>query len=169
MSNKVKPFYIKRTLDTSNEDVMRIFDKCVHMGANAYDGIDRTPSPHYYVHKVNKSQRYEYFGVDADGDTYFANNVEYFKEGRAVEITVDQVDKHLGLNVRDASKHHPHRDLMISYANDCTQIVEFYNGIEWVEAVEPCWTPEIEYRLVKKVTMSEIKAHFGENIRIVEE
>lgn len=72
-----------------------------------------------------------------------------------------------------SNKRHPHADMIISYANDCTQRVYCRrqgSGL-WEETLSPRWNKSLEYKLeptVKKMTYEEVKETLGYDFEIVE-
>lgn len=101
MTNKVKPFYIRITDDMTPQMVQDAFDKCVDAGANAFDGILGCDMKHSY------DEVYEfyfvYFGVDFERDTYLTDDQRNYGT-EAQEITLDQLDEWLGLEVEQEWK-----------------------------------------------------------------
>lgn len=90
--NKVKPFYIKLEPWMANVQVAEVFDKAVQCGARLVDEVEG-------VHENGwcPPHSWRLFGVGKDGGAVCWDKISYFGEG-AVEITLDQVDEHLGLN-----------------------------------------------------------------------
>jgi acyl carrier protein len=88
----VKPFYIRSGVLTDNQ-INGVLDKAVACGAMAYECKERA-SLHGYSDVY--SSNYLYFGVDDDNHTYITNNMNIYGVG-AVELTIDQVDEHLGI------------------------------------------------------------------------
>lgn len=90
--NKVKPFYIKYEPWMANVQVAEVFDKAVQCGARLVDEVEG-------VHENGwcPPHSWRLFGVGKDGGAVCWDKISYFGEG-AVEITLDQVDEHLGLN-----------------------------------------------------------------------
>jgi hypothetical protein len=86
----VKPFYIKSE-GLTDDRINEVLDKAVDCGARVYEskeGASRYTYPHTLV------ERYLYFGVDDENDTYVSDEIDMYGVG-AVELTVDQVDEHL--------------------------------------------------------------------------
>ena len=54
-------------------------------------------------------------------------------------------------------KYHPHRDLMIEYANDKTIEIETFMSERWVECKEPAFYQDVKYRKKPKVTKKVIE------------
>ena len=81
---KFKPFYIKCE-DVSRAQQQKVFDKAVKCGAYVVESTD------------SYSCTFNFFGVNDDTCTFYHDLSESF--GNAVEITLDQVDEHLGLTV----------------------------------------------------------------------
>ena len=79
---KFKPFYIKCE-GVSGKQQQEVFDKTIKCGAYEDESADSYRST------------FNYFGVNDDGCTFYHDLSEVF--GNAVEITLDQVDEHLGL------------------------------------------------------------------------
>lgn len=60
--------------------------------------------------------------------------------------------------LRDRRKnYHPHRDLMIEYANDKTIKIETFMREIWVECKEPAFYEDVKYRKKPKVTKKVIE------------
>ena len=53
--------------------------------------------------------------------------------------------------------YHPHRDLMIEYANDKTIEIETFMSERWVECKEPAFYQDVKYRKKPKVTKKVIE------------
>ena len=53
--------------------------------------------------------------------------------------------------------YHPHRDLMIEYANDKTIKIETFMRERWVECKEPAFYEDVKYRKKPKVTKKVIE------------
>lgn len=88
---RVKPFYIKYESWMTEQQVQSVFDKAVKCGAVAWEGLSgsgfRTKVPYGC---------YFYFGVrGGDTCTCLSDDIGYY--GSAINITLDQVDEHLGL------------------------------------------------------------------------
>lgn len=89
-----KPFCIKYEDWMTDEQVAEVFDKAVSCGAYLLEGV-------FGVHEefggtnTYKARHWMYFGINYEGDTYFADNLISFD--RCV-IRLDQVDSHLNLD-----------------------------------------------------------------------
>ena len=53
--------------------------------------------------------------------------------------------------------YHPHRDLMIEYANDKTIKIETFMSERWVECKEPAFYQDVKYRKKPNVTKKTIE------------
>ncbi len=53
--------------------------------------------------------------------------------------------------------YHPHRDLMIEYANDKTIEIQAYDEDKWEDVNDPCFFPDCKYRKKPKVTKKTIE------------
>lgn len=91
--NKVKPFYIKHNVSMSDFQVATTLDKSVQCGARLFEGV------HYKNGNINPHWC-KYFGVTSEGNTYFSMTPKPYGK-HAVEITLDQVDEHLGLEDKE--------------------------------------------------------------------
>lgn len=81
----MKPFYIRKTDAITDAMVAEVFDKAVLNGANLLNSVPFcSPS------------NFSFFGVDDFEDTIIDDDVRDFGDG-AIEITIEQVDKHLEL------------------------------------------------------------------------
>lgn len=95
--SKVKPFYIKYEEWMTKEDVATVLSKAVLCGAIKMEGVDGVhDSEDWYPVPFDV---FNFFGVNWDNVTYFSERV--FKY--SVQITLDQVDEHLGLTRVDKS------------------------------------------------------------------
>lgn len=101
MINKVKPFYIRITDDMTPQMVQDAFDKCVDAGAVAEEGIAGTNKKHEYQEEYGIY--FNCFGVDGDNITVLYDNHENYGIN-AQEITLDQLDEWLGLEVKQEWK-----------------------------------------------------------------
>lgn len=99
MTNKVKPFFIRITDDMTPQMVQDAFDKCVDAGACAGDCVDEAKSEHEYQEPYEFGE-YWLFGVADSGSTRFYDAEAWFGSD-AQEITLDQLDKWLGLEVEE--------------------------------------------------------------------
>lgn len=54
-------------------------------------------------------------------------------------------------------KYHPHRDLMIEYANDKTIEIEVYVDEKWIKCREPAFYQDVKYRKKPNVTKKVIE------------
>lgn len=88
-----KPFYIKYEDWMTDEQVAEVFDKAVESGASLYEGVADIHSKGFSKREPN---RWKYFGVDWENETLFEDDLEDYGN-EAVEITLDQVDEHLGI------------------------------------------------------------------------
>lgn len=86
MTNKAKPFYIRITDDMTPQMVQDAFDKCHRLGVRASNNDD-----------IENLFDWGYFGVCAKDGTYFSDSYRGFYD--ATEITLDQIDEWLGLEV----------------------------------------------------------------------
>lgn len=96
MTNKVKPFFIRITDDMTPQMVQDAFDKCVDAGAVACEGVEFTDKKHKYQDAYDI--RFNCFGVDVNSATMLYDNNENYGID-AQEITLDQIDRWLGLEV----------------------------------------------------------------------
>lgn len=88
MTNKVKPFFIRTTDDMTPQMVQDAFDKCHKLGVRASNNDD-----------VENLFDLGYFGVCARDGTYLSDSYHGYFD--AQEITLDQLDEWLGLEVED--------------------------------------------------------------------
>lgn len=88
--NKIKPFFIVKTDEITDEQVAAVFDKAVVAGAELYDSVAGFRKG---CGIVCNARDWQFFGVDSYGMTCIDNVVD----NKCVEITIDQVDEHLGL------------------------------------------------------------------------
>lgn len=91
MTNKVKPFFIRITDDMAPQMVQDAFDKCHNLGVRASNNDD-----------VENLFDWGYFGVCARDGTYLSNSYDGYFD--AQEITLDQLDEWLGLDVEQEWK-----------------------------------------------------------------
>lgn len=87
MTNKVKPFYIRITDEMTPQMVQDAFDKCRKLGV---DDTELCSSLDF--------DYWEYFGVCGRDGWYYSDYKDDF-HGNAKEITLDQLDEWLGLEV----------------------------------------------------------------------
>jgi len=81
---KFKPFYIERLPEHTDEMVAKAVSRAlVELGDAEFCADDIPPG-------------WQYFGVQQDGFAYFTNDALLYGP-EAVEITIDQVDEHLGI------------------------------------------------------------------------
>ena len=76
------------------------------------------------------------------------------------EETIEQHEYWSDINKQLAARrknYHPHRDLMIEYANDKTIEIEFRSDGEWVRTEDPSFYPKYKYRKKPKVTKKVIE------------
>lgn len=93
----IKPFYIKMTSDITTQQAQDALDKCVSMGVAAEECFLNVETTIEYKERLNDS--YSYFGVtkiDEELFTYLHGNTKLFSPD-AIEITLDQLDEHLGI------------------------------------------------------------------------
>ena len=133
MTNKIKPFYIKITDDMTPQMVQDAFDKCVDAGADAGDCVTGASSNHEYESGYEFNE-YKLFGVR---DT---NSTRFYDYGRdfagAQEITLDQLDEWLGLEVEQDWKNGDKcmafcvECIFIgkSHLNDCDSVIMMNDG-----------------------------------------
>lgn len=88
MTNKVKPFYIRITDDITPQMVQDAFDKCRELGVKDTELCDSLDYSHWV-----------YFGVCGRDGLYYSDYHDNF-HGDAQEITLDQLDGWLGLEVK---------------------------------------------------------------------
>lgn len=86
MTNKVKPFFIRITDDITPQMVQDAFDKCNKLGAKSSNNDE-----------IENFRDWGYFGVCGRDGTYFSDSGGGFYD--AQEITLDQLDEWLGLEV----------------------------------------------------------------------
>lgn len=156
-----KPFYIK-TPCLTNEQMSEILDKAVEAGANEYEF-------HLAFHSEDEIRRavssifFGLIGVNGDNNTYFSNDFGDYGED-AVEITIDQLDAHLGLTDK-----HPHYDLIVKWAAEPDKwavICKTINGNNWEEVVCLYWLEEREYKLIPKQHLKAALAFYNEGKRL---
>lgn len=95
--SKVKPFYIKYEEWMTKEDVGTVLSKAVLLGAHRDEGVNGVHDcQDWYVLSFDL---FSFFGVSCANKTYFSDN----PFSNAVQITLDQVDEHLGLTRVDKS------------------------------------------------------------------
>lgn len=98
MTNKVKPFFIRITDDMTPQMVQDAFDKCVDAGVSANDCIENATMKNCgwcysgYIHD------WKVFGVIESKGTWLGDDPR-FMYSNAQEITLDQLDEWLGLEV----------------------------------------------------------------------
>lgn len=98
--NKVKPFFIRITDDMTPQIIQDALDKCVDSGAVALERFKHAFAKHDYEYSI-VSSKWNCFGVNIDNETCFYD----FKDGTdhgefggmQNEITLDQLDAHLGI------------------------------------------------------------------------
>jgi hypothetical protein len=95
----IKPFYIKITSDITKQQIQDALDKCVSLGADAIDRPAETETTIEYLNTLY--QKYSYFGVRVQGSrslpsTCLGACCDEFRT-EAIEITLDQLDEHLGI------------------------------------------------------------------------
>lgn len=144
---KFKPFYIKYAESMSDQDVADVFDKAVSKGANLYEGV-------YGFHDINsvhKSSYYTYFGVAQGFSTYFGHSPISYGY-KAVELTLDQVDAHLGIiNIKEVPTLVPHIHAKeIKAWADGHEIEYSLQKKLWHNATKPRWDITINYRIKPK-------------------
>lgn len=91
---KVKPFYIKYESWMTSKDVAEVFDKAISVGVYLKEGVRTYHHPE--SGDVYLPEHFTYFGVNGDIETYLTDYASYFGDG-TIQITLDQVDGHLGL------------------------------------------------------------------------
>lgn len=111
-----KPFYIKYESWMTEEQVVQVLDKAVIAGAVLFeDPLARGRSRSHITPAI-----WKYFGVDIDNETYFSDDEHYYGRGSdAIEITLEQVDYHLGLN----------KSKEITDLTNCAVLITNENGI----------------------------------------
>lgn len=120
----VKPFYCK-TEGLTAQQVQDVFDKCVDKGANAFELVSGAESRHDCDCGPHELNKYKYFGVDFEFDTFTAREkTEYGKS--SIELTYDQIDAHLGLIPTETSEE--------------KEALDVINPIEWANGDYCCWT-----------------------------
>lgn len=92
--SKVKPFYIKYEEWMTSKDVVEVFDKAISVGVYLKEGVRTYHHPE--SGDVYLPEHFMYFGVNCDNETYFTDYAPYFGDN-VIDITLDQVDAHLGL------------------------------------------------------------------------
>lgn len=105
MTNKVKPFFIRITDNMTPQMVQDAFNKCVDAGANVGDCVSGITQKYEYESSYTINT-FKFFGVT---DSHVLNSTRfYMKEidfGKtAKEITLDQLDEWLGLEVEEEWK-----------------------------------------------------------------
>lgn len=98
--SKVKPFYIKYEEWMTSKDVAGVFDKAISVGVYLKEGVWTYHHPE--SGDVYLPEQFTYFGVNCDIETHFTHYVSYFGDD-TIQITLDQVDAHLGLVTVDKS------------------------------------------------------------------
>lgn len=98
--SKVKPFYIKYEEWMSSKDVVEVFDKAISVGVYLKEGVRTYHHPE--SGDVYLPEHFMYFGVNCDNETYFTDYAPYFGDN-VINITLAQVDTHLGLTKVDKS------------------------------------------------------------------
>lgn len=91
---KVKPFYIKYEGWMTSKDVAEVFDKAISVGVYLKEGVRTYHHPE--SEDVYLPEHFAYFGVNCDIETYLTDYASYFGDD-TIQITLDQVDGHLGL------------------------------------------------------------------------
>lgn len=99
--SKVEPFYIKYEEWMRTADVVVVLDKAISCGAILDEGIYGHHN-YYDSGYLHRDGTFKLFGVNSFGDTYLCDIIDGFGKD-AVEITLDQVDDHLGLIKVDKS------------------------------------------------------------------
>lgn len=137
MTNKVKPFFIRITDDMTPQMVQDAFDKCVDTGANVGDCVSGITQKYEYESSYTINT-FKFFGVT--GSHVFNSTRFYMKEidfGKtAQEITLDQLDEWLGLEVKHEWKNGDKcmafgvecTFIGKSHLNDCDSVVMMKNG-----------------------------------------
>ena len=92
--SKVKPFYIKYEEWMTSKDVGEVFDKAISVGVYLKEGVSTYHHPE--SGDVYIPEHFDYFGVNCEIETYFTDYALYFGDD-AIQITLGQVDEHLGL------------------------------------------------------------------------
>ncbi|AZF88600.1 hypothetical protein [Vibrio phage P23] len=103
MTNKVKPFFIRITDDMTPQMVQDAFDKCVDAGVVANDCIEQAKKKNVGWHYFGSIKSWKMFGVCERDGTYLSDGENGF-EGNPKEITLDQLDEWLGLEVEQEWK-----------------------------------------------------------------
>ena len=80
-----KPFYIKCEGVTKKQQ-QEVFDKAIQCGAEEWEAVGSYP----------ETITFYYFGVGDNGNTFYEDACSNFGNN-AVEITLEQVNEHLGL------------------------------------------------------------------------
>lgn len=91
----MKPFYIRKTPEISDADVVEVFNLAVKAGAALYEyaiGLQEGNS----LCNRHHPEKWGYFGVNHRGYTYFSDEIVKYGT-QAVELTVDQVPEFLGI------------------------------------------------------------------------
>lgn len=87
------------------------------------------------------------------GDKDYLDNVMPWRETREGYDYWHEINKKLESRRKN---YHPHRDLMIEYANDKTTGIETFMSERWVECKEPSFYKDVKYRKKPKVTKKTI-------------
>ena len=142
-----KPFYIRYDESMSDQDVADVFDKAVSKGTYLLEGVEGLQD-HTDAYLPSD---YILFGVDNEGDTLFGDSNDNYGYG-AVELTLDQVDAHLGINIEEVSTLVPHIHAKeIKAWADGYEIEVFrtvsYRGEGWFNSKNPDWNRCAMYRI----------------------
>lgn len=95
--NTIKPFYIKQTPEITRQQVQDALDKCASLGVEARDSYTNTDKAMEYEQSFNAN--YSYFGVMCERNEMYTHLFDHytFLDCEAIEITIDQLDEHLGI------------------------------------------------------------------------
>ena len=95
-----------------------------------------------------------YKGFDFNG-TWFDNKedaeefksmLEYVNKGSSYKVISREKESKIA-PVEPVSEHrHPHADMIIEWAKDTSNVVECYDGYNWIVCDEPTWSANIQYR-----------------------
>ena len=99
MTNKVKPFFIRITDDMTPQMVQDAFDKCVDAGVSANDCIENATMKNCGWRYSGYIHDWKVFGVIESKGTWLGDDPR-FMYSNAQEITLDQLDEWLGLEVK---------------------------------------------------------------------
>ena len=92
-----------------------------------------------------------------NADYYDEDNLDCVMSWRQTPEGYDHWDAIYNKLEARRKNYHPHRDLMIEYANDKTIKIETFMREIWVECKEPAFYEDVKYRKKPKVTKKVIE------------